>query len=388
MGVSARSRAFTVLALLVFSLLLSTPPARAGDALVLNQQLPTLRSLVARTHVQSAAATATVSEPICDVFANGFDDVGATVCAGCFDATLDFDETDVDCGSVYCYACADGKHCAVGSDCSSTVCNTATTVCAPATCANGIQDGAETAVDCGGGICPACGNGKACSADTDCLSNACNLVSNTCVASKCLDQRKDGSETGIDCGGGTCPACGVGIGCIADTDCLSNACDFITSTCVANKCLDQRKDGSETDIDCGGGTCAACANGKACIANSDCSSNACDANSNTCVTSQCIDHHKDGAETGVDCGGGACLACANGQGCSINSDCVSNACDRLSNLCIANQCLDHFQDGNETDVDCGGADACSRCSVGQKCQVNADCALGHTCSISLPHVCQ
>ena len=48
-------------------------------------------------------------------------------------------------------------------------------------CSNGIKDGAETAVDCGGGTCPACATGLACIVATDCVSNACG-ASSTCVA--------------------------------------------------------------------------------------------------------------------------------------------------------------------------------------------------------------
>ena len=389
MEVSARLRNFPVLALAAFGLLASAPHARADDAFVLSRHLPTLGSLAAPAHPQTPAPVAMASaEPICDIFANGYDPTGATPCAGCFDATLDFTETDIDCGGIYCKACADGKHCAVGSDCSSTVCNTSTAVCAPATCADGIKDGSETAVDCGGGVCPACGNGLGCIANSDCLSNACDANSLTCVSNQCLDHRLDGAETDVDCGGGTCPTCAVGKMCTLDGDCTTMACDYVTSRCVTSRCFDQRKDGNETDIDCGGGTCTTCANGLKCIADTDCTSNACDANSLTCVSDQCSDHRQDGLETDVDCGGGICSACVNGLKCNIDSDCLSNACDAISNLCVSNQCIDHRKDGVETDVDCGGANTCARCAVGKSCISNSDCQLGHTCSTGAPHVCQ
>ena len=35
-------------------------------------------------------------------------------------------------------------------------------------------------------------------------------------------------------------------------------------------------------------------------------------------------------------------------------------------------CWDFLQDGNETDIDCGG-DCWERCRVGEGCSVNADC---------------
>lgn len=49
------------------------------------------------------------------------------------------------------------------------------------TCSDGIQNGDETGVDCGGSVCPACPS--------------------------CNDGIQNGDETGIDCGGSTCPPC-------------------------------------------------------------------------------------------------------------------------------------------------------------------------------------
>ena len=40
--------------------------------------------------------------------------------------------------------------------------------CVAPTCSDGIQNGNETDVDCGGGGCPACTNGKACCAGASC----------------------------------------------------------------------------------------------------------------------------------------------------------------------------------------------------------------------------
>ena len=37
-------------------------------------------------------------------------------------------------------------------------------------CSNGVRDGDETDIDCGGGACPACANGRACVAARDCAS--------------------------------------------------------------------------------------------------------------------------------------------------------------------------------------------------------------------------
>ena len=92
------------------------------------------------------------------------------------------------------------------------------------TCTDGILDGSETDVDCGGGACPACPVGKKCQADPDCTSNACDALTLICVPSQCLDHRKDGLETDIDCGGGACQSCAQGLGCLANFDCTSGIC--------------------------------------------------------------------------------------------------------------------------------------------------------------------
>jgi len=77
--------------------------------------------------------------------------------------------------------------------------------------------------------------------------------------------------------------CAVGVACTSDANCASNACDGISLKCDANQCTDNRQDGNETDIDCGGGTCSACLLGQKCLVNGDCASNDCDAGSFTCV---------------------------------------------------------------------------------------------------------
>ena len=119
------------------------------------------------------------------------------------------------------------------------------------TCNDGIKNGNETGIDCGG----------------------------TCVpCSSCNDGIKNGNETGIDCGGSCipCATCNDGIknGNETGVDC-GGSCTPCTS------CNDGIKNGNETGIDCGG-SCTPCAT--------------------------CNDGIKNGNETGVDCGG-SCSAC-------------------------------------------------------------------------------
>lgn len=87
-------------------------------------------------------------------------------------------------------------------------------------CYNGVKDGNETGVDCGGN-CPPCGW-------TSPILNYANA--------HCHNGIKDGDETGIDCGG-SCKPCG-GI----------------------QQCTNCKEDGDEEGIDCGG-SCPPCENG-------------------------------------------------------------------------------------------------------------------------------
>jgi len=84
-------------------------------------------------------------------------------------------------------------------------CSTQTTP----TCSDGIKNGSETDVDCGGSTCPKCANGKLCSAGGDCTSGFCSPTGVCAAAPSCTDGVQNGNETGVDCGG-SCPPCQTG----------------------------------------------------------------------------------------------------------------------------------------------------------------------------------
>ncbi|MFT3836508.1 MAG: hypothetical protein QM723_05895 [Myxococcaceae bacterium] len=223
----------------------------------------------------------------------------------CSDLTKNGNETDVDCGGGTCPGCDFGKNCTQGSDCASTVCFNGTCGAPAPSCGDTMQNGSETDIDCGGGTCAPCADTKHCAIDSDCSSKSCDATL-TCVAASCSDTKKNGNETDIDCGGITCPPCAVGDHCFAGTDCTSAVCDLANYVCLMPNCADGTKNGSETDLDCGGGTCSGCAIGKHCQMNVDCGSGYC-ANL-SCAQPSCSDGVQNGTETGVDCGG-SCNAC-------------------------------------------------------------------------------
>ncbi len=293
----------------------------------------------------------------------------------CLDGTRNGGETDIDCGGGTCPACGDGKDCLFNSDCQSDWCS-ALHHCStpPSQCGDGKKDGNESDIDCGGGTCAPCGNGLACDSASDCQSATCS--SHVCMTppSECTDGKLDGNETDIDCGGGTCAPCGDDKGCESPSDCQSNSCVAHVCSTPPSQCSDGTKDGNETDVDCGGGTCPACVNGKACAMGADCQSGACNQDVCGAPPSGCSDGKKDGTETAIDCGG-SCPACANGKACASDGDCQSGVCQSLICAAPSAQCTDGIPDGNETDTDCGGG-MCPACGNGKMCAQASDCQSG------------
>jgi hypothetical protein len=97
----------------------------------------------------------------------------------------------------------------------------------------------------------------------------------------CTDGVTNGSETDVDCGGTTCDKCADGLNCINGNDCQSGVCS--AGRCMVPTCSDGVQNGLETDVDCGGSCTTKCADGKKCLVNGDCQSGTC--TSNTCVAS-------------------------------------------------------------------------------------------------------
>ncbi len=138
------------------------------------------------------------------------------------------------------------------------------------TCDDGVQNGDETGVDCGGPACRAlgqrCFDDGACAVPADCMSGVC--ARNTCQAPTCDDGLRNGDEADVDCAGG-CAPCEGGAQCAENDDCLSRLC--AEGQC-AEVCANGAQDDAlgETDVDCGGPLCGGCGAGLTCGADADC----------------------------------------------------------------------------------------------------------------------
>jgi hypothetical protein len=160
----------------------------------------------------------------------------------------------------------------------------------PAHCKNGVRDGNELGIDCGGSCPP------------------CVIAPDFPSINSCTNGIKDGNETGIDCGG-SCPPCHCKDG-IQNNGEVGIDCGGPCPACFTiPQCQNGIMDGNETGIDCGG-SCSPCSDGIV----------------------HCYNGVLDGNETGIDCGG-SCPPCT---------------------ISYLPSCYNGVIDGNETGIDCGG----------------------------------
>ena len=232
------------------------------------------------------------------------------------------------------------------------------------TCDDGIQNGGETGIDCGGPNCEPCvchGVEVTVSLTFDNYPEETSWQisdGGTVLASGgTYPTAPDGSSLAVvEClpeacytftifdsyGDGIC--CGYGNGSYSVSDEFGNilasgasfasseATDFCVSSPTDPTCDDGILNGDETGVDCGG-SCPACATCDDGILNGDETGVDCGGSCAACPT--CNDGILNGDETGVDCGG-SCAACAT--------------------------CDDGLQNGDETGIDCGGS--CDPCETG------------------------
>jgi len=232
-------------------------------------------------------------------------------------------EQGIDCGYPcpdFCIpSCDDGIQNGdeLGVDCGGENCDFP---CPPPSCVDGIQNGQETGIDCGAPGCP------------DCQPPTCNDgIQNVHIEYvEVIPQNPDGylivDETGVDCDNNFATSC---------------------PDCPIPTCFDGILNQGEEGIDCGG-PCP----------------NACD------PSPVCGNGIQDGAETGIDCDDDPttpcppCATCDDGilNGPELEIDCVDYPIPQYDGgtctLCIS--CHDELQNQNEVDVDCGGPN-CDNC---------------------------
>lgn len=267
--------------------------------------------------------------------------------------------------------------CKTGKDCPSGVCSAKLT-CLDPTSMDGVKNGTETDIDCGGGAptnAPRCADGKACKVGADCKDLVCaDLMDGKglrCQPPSSTDGVKNGNETGVDCGGMGNPLCANGQGCASKSDCMSGVClppeGGAGLVCTAPTPADGIQDGTETDIDCGGPAAPACADTLKCLVGTDCTSKVCKdlGAGKRCQPPTSSDGVTNGTETDIDCGGGAptnAPACTAGKSCLVANDCRSTGCSYAKKCTITRSCVPHY-----------GGDTCGQGEPGMMGATNEEC---------------
>lgn len=287
----------------------------------------------------------------------------------------------------------------------------------PPTCDDGLQNGDETGVDCGGSNCPPC----------PCLNeapltltinldnypeetswNVTNSGGSVVASGGTYGSQPDGSTIVVNInlsdgdhtftildsyGDGICCSYGVGSYSLVDNTgaviisggafgssesasfCVTsaapipgctnpNAHNYDSSATVddgsCETCNDNTQNGDETGIDCGGALCGPCPVPGCTNPNAHNYNPNATVDDGSCET--CNDNTQNGDETGVDCGGALCNPCNNPvPGCTN-----PNAHNYNPNATVddgsCETCNDNTQNGDETGVDCGGV-LCGPCPV-------------------------
>ncbi len=252
------------------------------------------------------------------------------------------------------------KDCEKPGDCSSNIC-LPDGKCAVASITDNVQNNDETDIDCGGIGGKKCVDGKKCLTRLDCTSAVCKDTGDgqglRCQAPSPTDLTRNGTESDIDCGGVIAPKCAEGLKCGDPGDCASGVC--VAGLCKA-PAIDGVKNGTETDVDCGGPTAPACIVGKTCGTGTDCTSKVC--TGGTCKAPSPTDNVKNGTETDVDCGGAGNPKCTTAKSCVANGDCASAGCAYNFKCAPRPSCTPR-----------NGGDTCGRGEIGQAGATHESC---------------
>ena len=266
-------------------------------------------------------------------------------------------------------------------------------------CENGIRDGDELGIDCGGSCPLSCAAGATCQPcpeGADCKDpcmaglycggegSADGICRPPTLLELCTDNVQNHGESSLDCGyvcANVSRRCNVSATCNVPGDCKSGACyaklsddgNSVQKTCVS--CSDGVKTGLETDVDCMYASISLLffffppTLTKFCM------------NSLLLLLLLIYRHFLSG-------GGRDCAPCADNKFGKTDSDCESGYLDRTTMKCAS--CSDGVISRDKTDKTCGAklrhsetgmplpsSMGCPACADGDMCATNFDCASGY-----------
>lgn len=267
---------------------------------------------------------------------------------------------------------------------------TGVTTSTGATTSGGMGGDPSTGV--GGDMSTGTGGAKPCATAGECPGADTECKTRTCKAGICgLDFAADGKALAAqptkDCLQAVCDGAGATKSIPDANDKPDDANDCTDDTCVAGVPTFTAKATGASCAMGGGKKCTATSTCVECVVNGDCvMSGVCDPMTNTCSPASCGDAVKNGTETDLNCGGAACPPCTTGKMCAAGADCVGGAC--AAGLCAAT-CTDGIKNNGEADIDCGGPCA-NKCDLTKSCAAGADCKTGscvaQACSCANDHL--
>lgn len=196
---------------------------------------------------------------------------------------LGIDEYAPDCDETNCIRCTSPSECGASTACAGWTCETG--FCKRTSVSEMVP--LQVAGDCKTVECDGMGGTITVNDDSDSPKAACQLTS-------CIDGTPvfEPVAQGTPCKVGNAKLCdgnGNCVECVTDTDCgaIDLYCDANTNTCFS--CKDGIQSGNETDVDCGGGKCLYCTQGRTCLIDADC------VTPNLCVDGICCNSACDAA---------------------------------------------------------------------------------------------
>lgn len=255
-----------------------------------------------------------------------------------------------------CGGCMSPDQCGTSTACLPWVCDI-DKICRLTPSPNGQLLQTQIPKDCKKLVCDGAGSEKTVNDDTDVPFYDCYLT--TCSGGS---EVKMPAPQGTMCntgGGNSCDGKGNCIECNTDADCapMGEICDSKSHLCFS--CSNNQQDGDESDTDCGGDRCSACAQGKKCAITQDCvggvfcadgicCNSACDQPCEACNLPASIGtcdfiakYDSDPSYgMGMTCSGtkactgaGGCKG-ALGQPCTGPTDCASGKCSSTTKVCV------------------------------------------------------
>lgn len=209
------------------------------------------------------------------------------------------------CGYDCLERCNLGEKCSVHEDCSTGYCF------------------GSSGLSCSQGNCYC--EQSSCDFDQECRSRSC--ISGRCVLYRCDDGLRNGDESDIDCGGACPRRCEATEDCRLASDCSSLSC--VGGKCAVPTCFDGVRNGTEQLVDCRGSCPIPCRDGAGCTSSQECRSGFCAfvVGGRVCDPASCHDGLLGLGESDVDCGRGCARRCSTDQTCTLATDCASGFCN-------------------------------------------------------------